>query len=101
MGASVVRTVVEPPAARRFVRPLPVVAGLPEPCCAAQSQAHRRARRVRSIWMPPEGDRLGEKLMLMVLAAAGITGIVQGLLFLVNYIENSAVVHQAVARLLQ
>jgi len=51
--------------------------------------------------MPPEGDRLGEKLMLLALSAAAVIGIVQGVSFLMKYVENSAVIHEAMARLLQ
>jgi hypothetical protein len=51
--------------------------------------------------MPPEGDRLGEKILFTVLAGAAVLGIIQGISFLMNFVENSALVHQAMARLLQ
>lgn len=99
-GMPVVRRHPEPAPVRRYARPLPVVAGLPEPSCVTGTR-YAEARHVRSIWMPPEGDRLGEKLMLLALSAAAVIGIVQGVSFLMKYVENSAVIHEAMARLLQ
>ncbi len=58
------------------------------------------ARRT-NIWLRPEPERLGEKIMMGTLALTAFAGVAYGFNMLINFVENWAVYQSAVAQALQ
>ena len=61
----------------------------------------RRARLVRSIWIRPEGESLGEKLVMGLLAVAGVACIGYGFSSLVDLVQHWALFSTGISQMIQ
>jgi hypothetical protein len=73
---------------------------LPAPPVAKRQPARATASANR-LWVPSNGESLGEKSMLFGLVLAAAIGISYGFMCLVNLVENWAAVQASVGHMLQ
>ncbi len=68
---------------------------------APESRTPGRRRLVRSIWIRPEGESLGEKVWMGFLAVAGVVGIGYGFSCLLDLVQHWASVATGISGMIQ
>ncbi len=67
---------------------------------AERSLWQRPSRRARSIWIKPQRESVGEKLIMALLATAGVVGIGYGFNSLINLVQHWAVFAAGVGQMI-
>ncbi len=80
-----------------------ILAWRPAPVMVPARKRHpaKTSKVARSIWLAPETDALGEKLMLGLLVGAAALGIGYGLTWLLDLVQNWAAFHSGIAQMVQ
>src|SRR5207249_3492091 len=73
----------------------------PRPVAAARPRSNASAKSSRSLWIAPERESRGEKLLLSLLVLAAVFGIAYGFSCMTDLVQNWAGFHSALAHMIQ